>query len=598
MIYVCYLFGNFAFSIAVALADIPTRSESNVPYDNLSIVSKSVETLPWAQPNQTASSIKCRCSPGDKCWPSASVWDAFNATIGGRLIATTPLAAPCHNSAFGLYDAIECANLQAAWLTPDLHEESPSSVMAPYFANSSCNPFLPAASPCIVGTYVSYSVNVSQPMDIARALWFATYFNIRVVIKNTGHDYNGKSTGAGAIGLWTHNLKEIEIIDYKSVNYTGKAIKVGAGVQVEEAYAAASARGLAVVGGECPTVGYAGGYTQGGGHSALSSKHGLAADQVLEWEVVDGRGRLLKANPSVNPDLYWALCGGGGGSFGVVTSMTSKAYQDIPITGANISFTSAGISQDRFYNVVEVYLKSLPVIVDAGAVTVSFLSNETFAVSPLTAPGLSPKEVYRLLSPLTSELEKYNISYNYNVQSFRGYLQQFSAQSACSDVGTGLYGGRFIPRSIVKDKIAQLTAAYRYINSHGGVLAIIGLNVSRAVTGHVWNSVNAAWRETLIETVIQTNYNQTASIQDNKKAQDQITHDFVPQLERLTPGGGAYLNEGDFQQPGWQQVFYGDNYNTLVDIKSRYDPFQLLYAITAVGSEYWTPQNDGRLCKA
>lgn len=180
--------------------------------------------------------------------------------------------------------------------------------MAPYFANNSCNPFLPKASLCAIGTYASYSVNISQPMDIARTLWFATYFNIRVVIKNTGHDYNGKSTGAGAISLWTHNLKRIEIIDYKSVNYTGKAIKVGAGVQVEEAYTAASVRGLTVVGGECPTVGYAGGYTQGGGHSAFSSMYGLAADQVLEWEVVDGRGRLLKANPSVNPDLYWALC--------------------------------------------------------------------------------------------------------------------------------------------------------------------------------------------------------------------------------------------------------------------------------------------------
>ncbi|KAI0906301.1 hypothetical protein F4823DRAFT_607600 [Ustulina deusta] len=428
--------------------------------------------------------------------------------------------------------------------------------MAPYFANNSCNPFLPKPSLCAIGTYASYSVNISQPMDIARTLWFATYFNIRVVIKNTGHDYNGKSTGAGAISLWTHNLKRIDIIDYKSVNYTGKAIKVGAGVQVEEAYTAASVRGLTVVGGECPTVGYAGGYTQGGGHSALSSMYGLAADQVLEWEVVDGRGRLLKANPSVNPDLYWALCGGGGGSFGVVTSMTSKAYRDVPVTGANISFTNAGISQDQFYDVVEVYLKSLPAIVDAGAVTVSFLSRDTFAISPLTAPGLSPKEVNRLLSPLTGHLKKYNISYSYNVESFQGYLHQFNAQSACPDVGTGLYGGRFVPRSVVEEQTAHLIAAYRYINAHGGSLAMIGLKTSRSVTGPTWNAVNEAWRETLIETVIQTNYNQTASIGDDKKVQDQITYDFVPQLERLTPGGGAYMNEGDFQQPGWQQVFY------------------------------------------
>ncbi len=92
--------------------------------------------------------------------------------------------------------------------------------------------------------------------------------------------------------------------------------------------------------------------------------------------------------------------------------MTSKAYRDVSVTGANISFTNAGISQDQFYDVVEVYLKSLPAIVDAGAVTVSFLSRDTFAISPLTAPGLSPKEVNRLLSPLTGHLKKYNISYS------------------------------------------------------------------------------------------------------------------------------------------------------------------------------------------
>ncbi|KAI2629002.1 FAD/FMN-containing isoamyl alcohol oxidase MreA [Xylaria nigripes] len=594
----CYLFGIFAFSNAGALADILTHTEQNIHHDHSEFVSKSVTTFPWARPAHSTSSLRCRCYPGDKCWPSDSVWNAFNETIGGRLIATTPLAAPCHDSTFGLYNATECAQLQASWFTPELHADSPSSIMSPYFANNSCNPFLPEAASCILGTYASFSVNISHPIDIIRTLWFANYFNIRVVIKNTGHDYSGKSTGAGAISLWTHNLKEIETIDYKSVSYTGKAIKVGAGVQMEEVYTAASAQGLLVVGAECPTVGYAGGYTQGGGHSTLSSKYGLAADQVLEWEVVDGRGRLLQASPFVNSDLYWALCGGGGGSFGVVVSMTSKAYQDIPVSGANISFTNAGISQDQFYDAVEVYLQSLPAIVDAGAVTVSFLSNETFAISPLTAPGLSSEQVYGLLSPLTTRLEKYNVSYDLNVNSFPGYLQQFNAQTACPGVGTSLSGGRFIPRSVVTAETAQLMAAYRYINSQGGVLGLIGLKASRDVTGHVWNAVNEAWRETLIETVIEVNYNQTASIEDNKKRQDQITYDLEPQLEQLTTGGGAYINEGDFQQPGWQQAFYGDNYKALVNIKNRYDPFHLFYATTAVGSEYWIPQNDGRLCKA
>lgn len=93
--------------------------------------------------------------------------------------------------------------------------------------------------------------------------------------------------------------------------YRGPAIKLGAGVAGYEAYAAAEAAGYRVVGGDCPTVGISGGYTQGGGHSLLNSAYGMAADQVLEWEVVTTQGEHLIATPTENEDLYWALSGGG-----------------------------------------------------------------------------------------------------------------------------------------------------------------------------------------------------------------------------------------------------------------------------------------------
>jgi hypothetical protein len=79
--------------------------------------------------------------------------------------------------------------------------------------------------------------------------------------------YLAKSTGKGALSLWMHNLKDVTFSNYTSDAYTGPAVKMGAGVQAFEAYAAAHKVGLSVVGGECITVGVAGGYTQGGGHS-------------------------------------------------------------------------------------------------------------------------------------------------------------------------------------------------------------------------------------------------------------------------------------------------------------------------------------------
>jgi len=71
----------------------------------------------------------------------------------------------------------------------------------------------------------------------------------------------------------------------------------------------------------------------------------------------------------------------------------------------------------------------------------------------------------------------------------------------------------------------------------------------------------------------------------------------VPALEAITPGGGAYVNEGDFRQPGFQDVFYSSNYNTLLAIKDKYDPESLFYGLTAVGSERWMSRPDGRLCR-
>lgn len=89
--------------------------------------------------------------------------------------------------------------------------------------------------------------------------------------------------------------------------------------------------------------------------------------------------------------------------------------------------------------------------------------------------------------------------------------------------------------------------------------------------------------------------NHTAGIQ----AREKITNELVPQLENITPGSGAYLNEADPNQPDWQHAFYGDNYARLLSIKDKYDPDGLFYGLTAVGSERWEyrMETDGRLCR-
>lgn len=79
--------------------------------------------------------------------------------------------------------------------------------------------------------------------------------------------------------------------------------------------------------------------------------------------------------------------------------------------------------------------------------------------------------------------------------------------------------------------------------------------------------------------------------------QNYITESVMPRIETVTPGGGAYINEADFQQPDWQQVFYGGHYPRLKAVKRQYDPQGLFYNPTALGSEGWEVLDIGRLCQ-
>lgn len=173
--------------------------------------------------------------------------------------------------------------------------------------------------------------------------------------------------------------------------YQGPAIRLGAGVIGLDAYEAANAAGYRVVGGNCPSVGIVGGYTQGGGHSSMSNLYGVAADNVLEWEVVTATGEHLVATPEENSDLYWALSGGGGGTYAVVLSMTSRLHDDGLVGGGYISFDDTAIGNDKFWEAVAQFNSRLPSISNHGGVTVAYsLTNHAFAIYNLLRTAKGP----------------------------------------------------------------------------------------------------------------------------------------------------------------------------------------------------------------
>ncbi|KAJ5136425.1 FAD binding domain protein [Penicillium atrosanguineum] len=485
--------------------------------------------------------------------------------------------------------------------------------MASWFSNFSCDPFLAPDVPCNIGSVQWFAVNVSTAEDVQKTLRFTNEHNIRLAIRNTGHDYLGKSTAPGAVALWTHYLKDTQHLEYSSAHYTGSAMRLGAGIQGFEATAAAHAQDKVVVTGNCESVGIAGGYTQGGGHGQLASQFGLAADQALEWEVVTADGKLLTASPTENADLYWALSGGGGGTYAVVLSVTVKTHPEMTTSSATLTFDGTGVSTE-FWKIVQTFVVDILPLLDAGAVAIWAISGSIFSLTPISLPGGRRDQLQEALTPTLALLKQSNISYTYDIQEFPTFWASFQAMNPHSNITEAQIGGRLIPRSTVESDLASLISAIRSIAEEGVVVSGVSLNVSRAAIP--FNAVNPAWRDAAISFVLgtyvistphfllplSTNYLISTYNYTNPKVdiqcQSLMTDSIVPRLAALSPGGGAYLNEADWRQPDWQSVFYGDKYPLLEVIKAKYDPEHVFYARTAVGSEWWHEELDGRLCRA
>ncbi|KAI1370300.1 FAD binding domain-containing protein [Hypoxylon crocopeplum] len=572
------------------------------------IVSVGIVAAAIAVRNKSSDSIRpvCRVITSDPEWPGQDEWDSLNKTVDGRLIATVPLAAPCHYSFIdddgknaSVYDQDVCDNLRSNWFSATTHLPSASSPMSYQFTNDSCNPFLGPDSPCTLGYYVSYTVNATTTQHVQAALRFVQRHNIRLVIRNTGHDYLGKSTGAHALAIWTHHFKSIDLIEqYRdpSSDYEGPALKVGAGVEGAEIYQFAHDHGLMAVAGNCPNVGITGGYVQGGGISILSSKFGLAADQVLSFQVMTVSGDIVTAGPTHNEDLFWALRGGGGGTFGIVLSMTVKAFPDTIFSAASLMLLNNGTNTDAIYSALGTFLQSLPSLVDAGAWVVWVAAPFGFMISPAMISGIPPAELDALLKPTLDRMDQLQLQYQYSSLGFPGFLPAYRSLGTTWNVSDYNAGGRLIPRELVEDDAGTeaLVGAIRYITSQA-FMSGVAFNVSHAVSSPDDVAANPYFRKSIFSAAVGApiNYTNWAA---NKATQDTMTRNLLPALDSITPNGGVYLNEADFQAPNFQQTFYGGHYKRLLAIKRKYDPNSIFYARTAVGSESWEQRLDGRLC--
>lgn len=161
-------------------------------------------------------------------------------------------------------------------------------------------------------------VRVAEAGDVVRSIRFAREYALPIAVRSGGHGFSGESVVDDGLVIDLSRLKKI------SIDPQSRTATVQPGATSQDLAPVAHEYGLALTTGDVGTVGI-GGLALGGGIGWFSRKYGLTIDHLLSVEVVTADGEILRAGPAENADLFWAVRGGGG-NFGVVTSMTFKLH--------------------------------------------------------------------------------------------------------------------------------------------------------------------------------------------------------------------------------------------------------------------------------
>lgn len=337
-------------------------------------------------------------------------------------------------------------------------------------------------------------------------------------------------------------------------------------------------------------------------------------------------GQFVTASAEQNTDLYWALRGGGGGTFGVVTSIVVKTYPKLPVTIMTFSFLNTTYGDEAFYSAIEAYWNGFVNWTDAGCYSYFFILPNLvaegvtlFEMTPWFAPNLTQSQLETLVAPMFEEMAAVGVNITPTYQEFDNFYDAWDAGFALELWGTntGRQGGRLFPKANWANETirAQSWEAVRAVVQEddgwvfgfniapGNALALDGVQPD--------NAVLPAWRQTVGHVLNSASWDVSDWGSEAGKAfiaaqSDKVTNQWGASWTALTPGSGAYQSECDYMQPEWQEAFWGSKYDRLLEIKQLYDPYELFYVHHGVGSEDWevdsyivgdVPSQAGKLCK-
>ncbi|KAF8871186.1 FAD-binding domain-containing protein [Infundibulicybe gibba] len=446
------------------------------------------------------------------------------------------------------------------------------------------NPTNPAAfSPprvCSQGSIPPFYIDISGPADVTAAFAFANKTKVPLVIKNSGHDFKGRSSAPGALALWTHNLKNLSFVpsfvpDGCSVPGV-TAFTMGAGQQFKALYALAEQHNVTFLGGASTTVGASGGWIQGGGHSALSPTMGLGVDRVLQFKVVTPDGQLRTANKCTNTDLFFALRGGGAGTFGVVIESSHLVTPQVTVQTANVVFTPT-----------QANIKSLLKALAANSVQWAadgwggYITPGEGAVI-YANPVLNATAAVKSMAPLVAALKVINGNVTFGTSpSYPAFFSEF-VETAQDPVGLPFtMATRLIPATSFNNTQLIDAIVDSSLNCSFPQILSVGPSSFKGFDAD-GTAVTPAWRTSIWHVIAANIWNYNSTVQE-RTASYQSLEKLMNPIRALTPGSGAYVNEADVYEPDFENSFWGPNYPKLLAIKQKYDPQGLLDCWQCVG---------------
>ena len=414
------------------------------------------------------------------------------------------------------------------------------------------NPRFDAARPLAL-------VEARSAADVATALRFAGDHGVPVAVRSGGHSYPGWSAGDGRLVIDCRGLA--------GITWRGTAATMGPGRVLGAVYAGLAARGRALPGGSCPTVGL-GGLTLGGGVGVLTRAYGLLCDHLTSAEVALPDGRVVTASAESEPDLFWSLRGGGGGHTGVVTSLTFATVAAPTIVSTYLTWPASRAS--------EVIPAWLAWIGQADARAWSTLKLLGGAAHPrglsvgATVTWVGPAAAFdHALAPLLATGPSSRADHT------RGYLDAMRA-----------YGGNphLAPRPFAATShvpyaaptSAAVSALVDAASSSPSTLFETGVSLD-ALGGHVADLTPGDTAFVHRRALATVQYTAVYADRDSATAGHDADRWVHRLRNRMTPhlGDHAYVNYADASLSDPGTAYFGDNWPRLQQVRRAYDPHRL-----------------------